>query len=216
MPDGAVSSAAGVPDPRGFDKQTFKALARALLPRGRAWPDRPGSLVDGYAAAVGATWADFNDVVSRFLAYEATPSRPIELLPDWEEAVGLPDDCTPVPTTLAERQAALRARLADQGGQSIAFFLGLAQALGYADATIEEFRPFTCGFNTCGQPLGGPPEVRFVWRVRINAGRSTLFRAGVGRCGEPLGSFERADDLECVFRALKPAHTVLIFSYEGV
>lgn len=213
MPDGEVF---GAPDPRGFGPEDFKALARSLLPRGRAWPDQPGSAVDGYTAAVGATWSDFNDAVSRYLAREATPAGPIELLPEWERTAGLPGECTPAPTALADRQAALRARLAEEGGQSIAFFLGLANALGYPDATIEEFRPFICGLGRCGDELGGPHEVRFHWRVRVNAGRSTLFRTGVSQVGDKLGTFERAEDLECVFNALKPAHTVLIFSYEGV
>ena len=194
----------------------FKALALALLPRGRAWPREPGGVLDGYAAAVGAEWSDVNDAVSRFLRLEVTPAGPIELLSDWERAVGLPDPCTPTPVTVPERQAALRARLVDEGGQSIAFFLGLAAALGYVDAVIEEFRPFICGFDACGDVLGGGPAVRFHWRVTVNAGRSTLFRCGTAQCGDLLGDFERAADLECVFRALKPAHTVLIFSYDGV
>ncbi len=65
----------------------------------------------------------------------------------------------------------------------------------------------------------GPPEIRHVWRVRVSNSVLEWFRLGEGG-GEvgvdPHVWFGRAEELECVFRRLKPAHTSLVFNYEGV
>ena len=53
-------------------------------------------------------------------------------------------------------------------------------------------------------------------RVRVIGARLTPFRTGSSRCGDALLKISRADDLECKLMRLKPAHTRLIFSYQGV
>jgi uncharacterized protein YmfQ (DUF2313 family) len=45
--------------------------------------------------------------------------------------------------------------------------------------------------------------------------RVTYFRCRASRCGDQLGKIARAADLECRLQRIKPAHTELIFSYDG-
>ena len=74
----------------------------------------------------------------------------VELLPDWERIAGLPDPCAPAPTKIAERQAALVARITarggDTGGSTVALLIQIAVDLGYADASVRRFHlpAFTC------------------------------------------------------------------------
>lgn len=95
--------------------------------------------------------------------------------------------------------------------------------------TIEEFRPFTCGLSECslGQNADGVfltsyaitdvVAFRDYWRVNVSGPRVTWFVCGLSECGrDPLAKISRAVDLECILNRLKPAHTDLIFAYEGI
>jgi len=137
------------------------------------------------------------------------------MLEDWERVLALPDECAPAGTTLQERRAAVVSRLTVGGGQSLAYYLDLAQRLGYA-VTIEEFRPFITGMSCCGDTLNGPHEVRHVWRVTVHGPRVTYFRTGESATGERLLDIAYAEDLTCILRRLAPAHSEVIIAYEEV
>lgn len=125
------------------------------------------------------------------------------------------DECAViVPLSLQERRAAIMAKLTAQGGASKAYFIALAASMGYV-IEIDEFRPFITGMSRCGDRLNGGHAVRYQWRVRVVGARFTAFRAGASQCGDLLGKIARAQDLECKFKRLKPAHSRLTVSYEG-
>jgi len=74
------------------------------------------------------------------------------------------------------------------------------------------------GVSRAGDPDWsiGPPEMRFLWTVTIPGRRLTWFRSGSGEAGtDPHLQIATADDIECIFKKLKPAHTVLFFDYTG-
>jgi hypothetical protein len=63
----------------------------------------------------------------------------------------------------------------------------------------------------------GPPDMRFVWTVRVGLLRLTWFRASKGQSGiDPHLRIAHAQDLECIIRRWSPAHTVVVFDYSGV
>ena len=188
----------------------YSLLLRNLRPRGPAWPAEDRFL-DGQAVELARVHNRALDLLD-----EADPRSSREMLADWEEQAGLPDDCSAgIATTLQERRAAVTAKLTSRGGSTIAFFEGIAAALGYA-IEIAEFRPFIAGLGRCGDRLNGPPSVRFYLRIRVTGPRVTLFRAGASQAGDRLGKIARAEDLECRIGQVVPAHLSLIFSYEGV
>lgn len=198
-----------MPDSAGYLDQLQK-----LLPRGAAWTRNPDATLTKFLGA----WADGLarvDARALQLVEEADPRTTLELLSDWEGFAGLPDPCTVEATTLQERRARLGAKLTTTGGQSRAYFIALAAALGYT-ITIDEYRPFMCGVARCGvTPLNGPASVRFYWKVHVPGPRVVWFRTGESAAGDSLGAIRRADDLECIFRRLMGSHTELIFAYEG-
>lgn len=130
-------------------------------------------------------------------------------LADWERVLGLPDTCAGgYGQTQAERLAAAMAKIQARGGQSRAFFIGLAAALGYV-ITIEEHDAYTCE-SGCDEPI--QDELwRFAWTVRAPETTIREFTCDSG-CADPLASWGNAL-LECVINRFKPAHTHVIYAY---
>lgn len=181
----------------------------ALLPQGKAWPREAGTNMRQLTRALAEEFARI-DGRSSDLLREALPSTTLEMLADWERAAGLPDTCVAVAQTLQERRNALLAKLTNSGGQSRAFFIALAEYLGFT-VTITEFRPFRAGISSAGDAVCDD-EWWFVWRINAPETTVTYFRAGLSAAGEPLRKWGN-ELLECVMNRVKPAHTHLIFGY---
>lgn len=191
----------------------YLATLQELLPAGDAWPRDDDATLTKVLGGIAPSLARAHNRALE-LVEEADPRTTREMIGDWERCCGLPDECTPAnATTLQERRAAVVAKLTHRGGQDGAYFLGLAEGLGYA-VTIEEFRPFVCGLGRCGDRLNGGHEVRYNWRVRILEPRVTWFRTGASAPPDRLGKIDYAEDLECILNRLKPAHTQLVCAYE--
>lgn len=195
----------------GLSSDQYAEQLDALLPKGLAWPResdaRMRALTQGLAIELSRVDARGDDLLS-----EVLPSSTLEMLSDWERAVGLPDPCVPDGSTLQERRAALITRLTSTGGQSRAFFIALAESFGYT-ITITEFRPFRVGVSAVGDALYGD-DWMYAWRINAPETTVVYFRVGVSAVGEPLRKWGN-ELLECVFNRIKPAHTILIFGYSS-
>jgi len=212
-------------------RATFAHAFLALLPQGPVWPRAIGSTLHNTVLGLMGVVARWAGEAWRFLHVEAFPPTSLDLLPDWERVLGLPEPCLPVTDlTIAERQQQVAEKLARRpGAQSRQYFFEIAARLGYA-ITITEHVPAQCGVTQCGaqrvvdgpyiiQGAGcGTPYIRYVWRVSVTGARLTWFAVGAGgRAGQdPHLRIRRAEDLECILRALKPAHTRLVFDYSGI
>jgi len=192
----------------------YLAQLQALLPPGDAWPRSADATLSKLLRAFAEELARIDErALSAISESDGRAAR--ELLADWERVCGLPDACSAeLSTTLQERRAAVVSKLTAVGGVSKAYFMALAQSMGYT-IEIDEFRPFVTGMSRCGDSLNGGHAVGHQWRVRVIGARFTPFRAGTSQCGDSLGKIARAQDLECKFKRLKPAHTNLTVSYEG-
>jgi uncharacterized protein YmfQ (DUF2313 family) len=181
----------------------------SLQPPGAAWTTEPGSTRWNMLTALAVEVARI-DLRAAELREEADPRTTVEMLPDWERVAGLPDPCAGQAQTLAERRQRLVAKLAARGGQSRAYFIGVAAQLGYT-VTIEEFPQFTCT-SRCNEALN-PASVRwqYAWRVRAPANTVRVMTCQSG-CDEPLATWGN-QILECVLGRLKPGQTTLIFAY---
>lgn len=160
------------------------------------------------ASALVPTVARNNDAANALLI-DAFPASTYNLLPEWEETLGLPDPCAGEQPTIEQRRAQVVARLVDVGGQSVSYFIALAATLGYA-ITITEFSPFRFGMSF-GLPLCGD-DWAHAWLVNAPDFTVRYFQFGVSSMGEPFASWGNTV-LQCEFERLKPAHTVLNFNY---
>jgi uncharacterized protein YmfQ (DUF2313 family) len=198
----------------------------AQTPRGAAW--RTDEVSDGHHdsyqhrfwRAVAEPIADFYHKAWKLAlaSTAATLSGPEDAendaLADWEREFGLPEPCTSGTSfTVAQRKLILREKVASKGGQSKAYFICLAQRLGYT-VTIHENTVARCGQGRCGRDRAGAPANEVIWRVYVTSPSVTWARAGAARAGrDPQGSFGRRKDLECLFNKWKPAHTQIRFHY---
>ncbi len=191
------------------DVGAYTAQLQQLLPTGAAWTRDPAATLTAVLAALAAEFARVDARVDDLLT-EIDPRSTYELLTDWERVLGLPDGCAPVLGTLAERRAGLIQKLAGLGGQTPAFFVALAAALGF-DVVIHEFDSDVDDYSPGLDISGG--KWRLVWRVEVlDQTDFTVFRAGVSAAGDRLTE-GGALDLECVIKRAKPAHTLVLFTY---
>lgn len=195
----------------GIDAAGYLSHLQTLLPVGAAFSREPDAAFTRLLTSLAVELSRVDARGGKNLIDEADPRTAVELLPDWERITGLPDACIGQLDTAAGRRAAVQNRLTGVGGQSRAYFIGLAAAIGFT-IDITEFRPFIAG-SPAGAALTNDEWI-FAWQV--NAPETTLlfhFMAGSG-AGEALSGWGN-DLLECVLKRLKPAHTHIIFTYGG-
>lgn len=215
-----------LPEPTQREREYAEAIG-ALLPRGEVWARPEGStwqrLLLGLAGELSRAAGRALD-----LEREVDPRTTTELLPEWEEFLGLPDPCAgPTPDVLT-RRAAVVAKLLDGGGTTAAYLIALAARLGYA-VTIREHKPFRLGVGRMGDPLDGPgnPFLMGSGRMGDRLGPYNLW-AGVFdvlapeftehwfRMGSTMGTPLRTignEILECAIRRAAPAHLQPYFVY---
>lgn len=193
----AILDEAGVPIGDGLPLVTrtaddYSLALLKLLPSGAAWPKEIGATQPVVAASLAPTYARMDERALELLDDSPAGENLVEMLPEWESTLGLPDPCAGALPTLALRQAAVRARIMTRGGQSVPHAQALAASLGIA-VTVTEFRPFSAG------DVPGPvysEDWVHVWRVNAPP--------------EP-GWAQQA--LYCLLTRMKPAHTLLQIAY---
>lgn len=191
-----------------FSAQDYLQALQALLPRGRVWPRDPDAMQTKTLAALAKVYERTNIRANQLLT-DAFPVATFELLQEWEETLGLPDPCAGVAPTVEARRAQVVARLKAQGGQSVAYYIAFAAALGYT-ITITQYVPARAGLLRAGQPLNGP-DWAHAWTVTSPTFTITHAKAGLLSAGEPLAFWGNLV-LTCELATVKPAHTVLAFS----
>ena len=189
----------------------YLTLLQKLFPIGAAWPAERVSNVTSLTHALADELGRV-DARSAILLDEADPRTSNELLPEWERVTGLPDNCVLSLGILQARRDAVAARLSQLGGQSRAYFIALAQQVGF-NVTITEFFPFTVGGSVAGESLTNGDWI-YAWRVNAPEETVRKFTVGGSVVGEPLATWGN-DLLECTINRVKPAHTVLQFGYGG-
>lgn len=193
------------------DTAAYSAAINALLPRGWAWPRTPESNLARLVGALAAGFSRVHAAIERFLVVEADPRTTEDLLPDWERAFGLPDECVAdAEMTLVERHRALVGRIAARGGQSIAYLVGLAAWHGY-NISIAEYRPATC-VDACDTPVYTDAWI-FVFQVHAPE-ETVRWATCVDYCNVALRTWGNTR-LECLINRAKPAHTIALFAYSG-
>ncbi len=198
-----------------MSQQDYVALLQALLPPGPALSRDPAANLTALLAAFADLLAPV-DAAFNALYDEADPRTTLALLPDWERVAALPDPIIgDAYQSVEERRDWLLTRLTAVGGQSIAYFVGVAQALGAA-VTVTEFQPWGCGLGECGaDQIGADDSIFLQWQVNMPSPPVYFFQCGLSEVGaDPLG-YCRTGVVEALFRRYKPVQTTLIFNYGG-
>ncbi|MCX5497335.1 DUF2313 domain-containing protein [Kaistia dalseonensis] len=181
----------------------------SLLPPGWVWPRDEGSLFAALLKPAATLLAEVEATAEAMLD-EVDPRTAVLCLPDFERVLG-PDPCGRDPSTLriAARQELAHQRWTARGGQSIAYFVGMAAKRGVT-ITIEEAHTSQADEMEAGDEIVNSPE-EFVWRVLLTLTSPVEFEAD-SEAGELLYDFELSD-IECDIRRAAPAHTDVVFAY---
>lgn len=191
-----------------FTDADFTDQLMALLPTGKVWPRDLDAVIRATMAGLAPTYRRNLDRGNNLLV-DAFPRTTVELLPEWEKSLGLPDPCQGPAPTIAQRQQQVLTRFISTGGQTVDYFIAVAAALGYP-ITITEYAATRFG-SRFGRRFGGIGW-NYIWQVNAALYGRAPFRFGQNRFGDRFSTFGNAV-LECVLNELKPAHTELIFSY---
>jgi uncharacterized protein YmfQ (DUF2313 family) len=214
LPSGPPFGAAKLSGARG--EADYLAALQALLPQGRAWTRDPAATLTTLLDGIAKTYATA-DARAANLLIDAFPVTTVELLPEWEQTLGLPDPCLGSVPTIQQRQNQVVARILGGGGQSVGYLTTFAASLGFPVA-ITEFSPFRVGISGAGSALNGsePPtgglyftagygfvgeplvtwsggqsgfDWAFVLFIKATVEPTAFFRVGVSAVGEPLASW---------------------------
>jgi len=180
-----------------MDATAYCRQLKLLLPRGRVWVLDAGAELPKLLLAISDELARVDGRAAQLLR-EWDPRTADETLEDWEKVLGV------VPaegSTDAGRRLAITAKLIATGGQTAAYYIAVALALGFvATVTVTD---------------------DYVWTMTVDLGASTApfpllaqeFRAGASRAPDRLRSWT-IPELETEINRLKPAHTRALFVYQ--
>ena len=204
----------------------YVAALHALLPRGRAWSRDGDTTQTAVLTGLAEVYEDSNQDANDLLV-QAFPATADEMLPEWEYTFGLPESTTayvphtvegtsteplllllPTASSLSERQRRVVAALTNTGGQSVAYFIALAAALGFT-ITITQFTAYNVR-KPVGVPIAGDGWAH-TWRVNARAADAITYTptADVVPATPNFGN----PTLDAMMGAFKPAHTVVIMAY---
>lgn len=206
--------------------EKYQDLLKRLFPVGRAWENvKNHNLLRGMAiefCRIDDRGAD--------LLRELNPATSLELLEDWEQLLGIPDECTPDGQTIEERRLQVTQKMGTLGGLNANYLEHIASLLGF-DIIIENPVPFRVGIARVGQALTNN-EIRDTFRVGANrvgdqlrvfgwqfyfianipATELNQFRVGQNRVGDRL--VETGNELlQCTLRKNKPANSGVVFRF---
>lgn len=175
-----------------FTQADYALALERLAPSGEVWPKGHGSTFSLALLALAGPPAR-NHAAANALLIDAFPGTAVDLLPEWEATVGLPNACTPIAATTDARQRQVLAKLADTGGASAAYFFGILSVFGYTDQAIEQFQPFRVGVDSVDTPLYSDDWAHTWW----------VSMTGI--------SVDIDASATCEIAAVAPAHTILWF-----
>ncbi|CNL16341.1 bacteriophage protein GP48 [Yersinia frederiksenii] len=193
-----------------YSVNEYTAAIQSLMPGGLVWPKISGGVQTSTLRALARSYQR-SDEDARDLLDAAFPSTATAMLPEWEATLGLPDLCAIGEIdSIIQRQRAVVSKLFGIGGQSVAYFIRVAEALGYT-ISITQYRQACAGMSVCGDALNGD-EWPFTWLITAPETTINYAQCGLTYCGDPLRSWGNKQ-LECRLTVLNPSHTILKFGY---
>ena len=190
-----------------FTAADYVTRLQVLLPPGRAMTRDPSATLTKLLTGLSG-WLEDSNADANALLVDAFPATAVGLLPEWEAALDLPGQFGVAPPTISGRQAAAVAALTNTGGQSKAYLIALAAALGYA-ITISEFVTYGVdqGVDT---PINGDAcGSMFVVHASVAIAIAYTPVVDIVQATPGLGN----PALEAMLAAAKPAASVCITSY---
>jgi uncharacterized protein YmfQ (DUF2313 family) len=175
----------------------YRDQLASLLPPGKALQAERGSTMEAFLYGLAEELARVDGRMDDLIR-EAVLSLTDELLADFEEEFGIPELGTELGLTEDARRKVLLGKLIAVGQQDPAYFIDIADHLGYT-IEVEEYSPFFVGISTVGDTVG-KLSILFRWMVWI------LIEAGIKwNISQLIYDIQRN----------KPGHTEVFFRFKG-
>lgn len=184
-----------------------------LLPRGPIWKRTPGGALDAVLYALGREAARVDARINQVIE-ESDPRTSIEELARWFDDYGIPSACLEAiadPSQEYMRQELL-AKITSNLGLTAAFFESLAGTLGY-QAKVTTFTEHDVNADVEHPLYEKQWTTVMTLGITIRSNGNAEYLDVTWGADEPLARWGNAL-LECVIRALAPAHVYVIFMYE--
>lgn len=177
------------------------------MPRGRAWPRDPDASLPKYVMGFAKRLAEL-ELSADQLLLEMRPETTVQLLPEWEQYLGLPE-CGTAVQTFEMRRAAVVEKYHRKGGLQTWMIEQLASALGFTVKVSEQWPHHV--LRSVIYPIY-PSSTRFILRVDVYDLPEERFTV-LDNVLTPLrGNAPLV--LECVLNRLKLAGFYYDFNYE--
>jgi uncharacterized protein YmfQ (DUF2313 family) len=200
-----------LPPPRTTDQA--QAGIATLLPDGWAATRDPDDYEGALFRPMGQEFSLIEGSLAAMLP-QIDPRQAPNLLPNWEQALGLPDPCMaayPITDTVTRGLLAFE-RLTNAGTICAGYFERQALLVGET-ITIQEFPASLCGTMKCGDSLNPSPGQCNIL-VTLPTTEVTRFVCGASTAGDSLGAYDHSV-MECIIRAGVPLYVTPYFSYTG-
>lgn len=176
------------------------------MPRGRAWPRDPEAYLPKYVSGFAQRLADL-ELSADELLLEMRPETTVQLLPEWETYLGLPE-CESTSQSFDRRRAAVVEKYHRKGGLQTWQIELIAAALGFTVTVTEQWPHHV--LRDVNYPIY-PASTRFVLRVDVYGIPEERFTV-LDNVLTPLrGNAPLV--LECVLNRLKLAGFYYDFNY---
>lgn len=181
----------------------YKRALIQLLPPGKAFDVVPGSNLDNLLQGLMKEKALIDQSAVESVS-ESIPSQTTTMLPDWNNELGLPDDCAPSDQTTAQQQAALVQKITENQVITLAFLEEAALLLGFTVTAIKRHER-RYGSTTCyGANIFGTTYGDYTWNyvIEIHGATTTVQQKKFGNAfNTPYASWGNSL-LECVLAKL--------------
>lgn len=187
--------------------QEYKGALVRLFPKGYAWIGKNLRLLqEGIANEFARIHVRAIDLIE-----ESDPRTTVEMLPEWENFAGLPDDTSDLAPSIAERQRHLSQKILSRGGQDQHHYEEMAENLNIDNVDVSNVRLALYGRARCGERLNA---YHWLHWFEVNGPASIYKRSqyGEARCGDRIVEIGNKV-LERTIRKYKPAHTRVNFYY---
>ena len=181
------------------------------MPQGRAWGSKsiPGSGIHGL---VKGLVTDFLEVLQKIyeLSIEFDINQSVHLLDDWEESMGIPNECIYDLVTLQERRDNILGQFSQLPVVNVDDFETLGSQLTGLSVTVEPGLVYDHIFSLKFPVTFDHDGLRFVMYVTFGSEIETFPYT----FPFTFISSERFDIVKCVFERVKPANVLIVYPQE--
>ena len=196
----------------GLYEKDYEHLVNTLLPRGLIWNRKKGGVLDSILFSLSSEAARV-DARARALVDESDPRTSVEELQRWFDDHGIPSECVAAiaDPSLEQMRQELIAKITSNSGLTAKYFEELAGVLGYS-AKVTTFEEHHVEHDV-EMPLADEKWIP-VFTLGITISNDSGFDEFTTEwdAEQPLARWGNSL-LECLIKALAPAHVEVIFIY---